>query len=110
MLPASVPGAENVRKFDFFSPWYYTFYIVIWSREKPMPRITSKGQITIPQEIRNQFSLLPGTEVDVIAENNEVLIVKSRKRNAFLKWVGRESSTKGDIDMTVDRLRGRTDE
>jgi len=75
-----------------------------------MPKITSKGQITIPQEIRDQFSLLPGTEVDVIAQNNEVLIVKSRKRNAFLKWVGRGSSTKDDIDMTVDRLRGRTDE
>jgi AbrB family looped-hinge helix DNA binding protein len=110
MLPASVPGAENVRKFDFSFPRYYSSYIVIPSREKPMPRITSKGQITIPQEIRNQFSLLPGTEVDVIAEDNEVLIVKSRKRNPFLKWVGRRSSTKGDIDTTVDRLRGRTDE
>lgn len=75
-----------------------------------MPRVTSKGQITIPQEIRNQFSLLPGTEVDVIAENNQVLIVRSRKRNAFLKWVGRGTSTKGDIDTAVDRLRGRTDE
>ena len=75
-----------------------------------MPRVTSKGQITIPQEIRNQFSLLPGTEVDVIAENNKVLIVRSRKRNAFLKWVGRGTSTKGDIDTAVDRLRGRTDE
>ena len=75
-----------------------------------MPRITSKGQITIPQEIRNQFSLLPGTDVDVIAENNKVLIVKARQRNAFLKWVGRGRTTKRAIDMTVKQLRGRTDE
>jgi len=75
-----------------------------------MPRITSKGQITIPQEIRDQFSLLPGTDVDVIAENNKVLIVKARKRNAFLKWVGRGKGTKSDIDITVKRIRGRTDE
>jgi len=75
-----------------------------------MPKITSKGQITIPQEIRNHFSLLPGTDVEVIAEKNKVLIVKARSRNAFLKWVGRGRASKSEIDMTVKRLRGRTDE
>jgi AbrB family looped-hinge helix DNA binding protein len=78
--------------------------------ETLMPRITSKGQITIPQEIRNQFSLLPGTDVEVIAKKNNVLIVKARPRNAFLKWMGRGRATKSAIDMTVKRLRGRTDE
>jgi AbrB family looped-hinge helix DNA binding protein len=99
-----------VEKIDFCFFQYYSANIVIPIKGSTMPRITSKGQITIPQEIRNQFSLLPGTEVDVIAEKNKVLIVKSRKRNAFLKWVGRGSSTKKDIDMDVNRLRGRTDE
>jgi AbrB family looped-hinge helix DNA binding protein len=75
-----------------------------------MPRITSKGQITIPLEIRERFSLLPGTEVEVITEKNKVLIVKARKGNAFLKWVGRGKATKSDIDITVKQLRGRTDE
>ena len=75
-----------------------------------MPKITSKGQITIPQEIRNHFSLLPGTDVDVIAENNKVLIVKSRTGNAFLKWLGRGKGTGNCIDLTVKQLRGRTDE
>jgi AbrB family looped-hinge helix DNA binding protein len=75
-----------------------------------MPRITSKGQITIPLEIRERFSLLPGTEVEVITEKNKVLIVKVRKGNAFLKWVGRGKATKSDIDITVKQLRGRTDE
>jgi AbrB family looped-hinge helix DNA binding protein len=75
-----------------------------------MPRITSKGQITIPLEIRERFSLLPGTEVEVITEKNKVLIVKARKGNAFLKWVGRGKATKSEIDITVKQLRGRTDE
>jgi antitoxin PrlF len=75
-----------------------------------MPRITSKGQITIPLEIRDRFSLLPGTDVEVITEKNKVLIVKARRGNAFLKWAGRGKATKSDIDMTVKRLRGRTDE
>jgi AbrB family looped-hinge helix DNA binding protein len=75
-----------------------------------MPRITSKGQITIPQDIRDHFSLLPGTDVEVVAENNKVLIVKSRPRNAFLKWVGRGKGTKTEIDMTVEQLRGKADD
>ncbi|MBO0875467.1 MAG: AbrB/MazE/SpoVT family DNA-binding domain-containing protein, partial [Pseudonocardia sp.] len=29
-------------------------------------RITSKGQITIPQQVRRQLGLEPGDEVDVV--------------------------------------------
>ena len=75
-----------------------------------MPRITSKGQITIPLEIRNKFSYLPGTEVDVITEGNKVLIVKSKNENAFMKWLGRgKRRGRRRIDKRVDQLRGRTD-
>jgi len=75
-----------------------------------MTRITSKGQITIPQEIRNKFSFLPGTEVDVISEGNKVLIVKSKRENAFMKWLGRgKRRNKHNIDRMINQLRGRTD-
>jgi AbrB family looped-hinge helix DNA binding protein len=75
-----------------------------------MPRITSKGQITIPLEIRNKFSYLPGMEVDVISEGNNVLIVKSKTENAFMKWLGRgKRRSRQRIDERVDQLRGRTD-
>lgn len=40
-------------------------------------RITSKGQVTIPQEIRERFGLLPDTEVEFVAKGNSVHIVKS---------------------------------
>ena len=76
-----------------------------------MPKITSKGQITIPRDIRNRFAFLPGMDVDVIAEGNKVLIVKSRREEKFMKWLGRgKHRNKKGIDLTVDRLRGRTDE
>ena len=76
-----------------------------------MTRITSKGQITIPQEIGNKFSFLPGMEVDVISEGNKVLIVKSKRENAFMKWLGRgKRRKKQNIDRMVNQLRGRTDE
>jgi AbrB family looped-hinge helix DNA binding protein len=39
-------------------------------------RITSKGQITIPQEIREQCGLLPHTQVRFVVEGGRELIEK----------------------------------
>ncbi len=79
--------------------------------ELNMSKITKKGQITIPKEIRNKFGFLPGTDVDIIAEGNEAYIVKARRKNIFLQWLGRgKQREKNDIDFLVDKLRGRTDE
>ena len=76
-----------------------------------MPRITSKGQITIPQDIRNKFGFLPGMEVDIIAEGNKALIVKSRRENRFIRWLGKgKQRTKKDIDQLIDGIRGRSGE
>jgi AbrB family looped-hinge helix DNA binding protein len=43
-------------------------------------RITSKGQVTIPQAIREQFGLLPSTEVEFVVEGDTVRIVKRKAR------------------------------
>jgi AbrB family looped-hinge helix DNA binding protein len=44
-------------------------------------RITSKGQVTIPQEIREKHGLLPNTEVDFVVERGRVFL-KPRKGRA----------------------------
>lgn len=76
-----------------------------------MPKITSKGQITIPQVIRNKFGFMLGMDVEIIIEGNKALIVKSRDENKFMKWLGRgEKRSRRSIDYMVDQLRGRTDE
>ena len=75
-----------------------------------MPRITSKGQIPIPQDIRNRFGLLLGVEVDVIAEEDMALIIKSRCENRFTNWLGRgKRRCKMEIDRMVDEIRGRSE-
>jgi AbrB family looped-hinge helix DNA binding protein len=38
-------------------------------------RVTSKGQVTIPVDIRLKFGLLPGTEVEFVVEDERVSIV-----------------------------------
>ena len=41
-------------------------------------RITSKGQVTIPIELRDRFGLLPNTEVDFEPTEEGVLLKKAR--------------------------------
>jgi AbrB family looped-hinge helix DNA binding protein len=55
-------------------------------------RVTAKGQVTIPQAIREQLGIQPGTEVGFEVEGDAVRIVKTAP------------SARGH--MLVDRLRG----
>jgi AbrB family looped-hinge helix DNA binding protein len=59
-------------------------------------RITSKGQITIPIEIRERLGLLPDSEVEFSVEGNAVRIRKVR--------AGRR---RGRGRSIVEALRGR---
>ena len=43
-------------------------------------QITTKGQVTIPQEIRNQLGLLPHTRVEFEISGNHALIRKARRQ------------------------------
>ena len=61
-------------------------------------RITSKGQVTIPQEIREQLGLLPETEVEFELLDDGVKIRKARSsrargRNVVARLRGRATST-----------------
>jgi AbrB family looped-hinge helix DNA binding protein len=57
-------------------------------------RITSKGQVTIPKEIREKAGLLPGADVEFKLSRGEVRIVRSSARPL----------TRGE--QIVRRLRG----
>ena len=57
-------------------------------------RITSKGQVTIPIEIRERAGLLPHTEVRFEVEGNAVRIL-------------REEQPTGRGQRLLERMRGR---
>jgi AbrB family looped-hinge helix DNA binding protein len=40
-------------------------------------KITSKGQVTIPQDVRERHGLLPATEVRFIDDGDSVRLVKA---------------------------------
>ena len=57
------------------SPSKYSYYIPVGPAAAAM-RISSKGQVTIPQAIREHCGLLPHTEVRFEVEEGRVLLVK----------------------------------
>lgn len=67
-------------------------------------RITSKGQVTIPQDIRERFGLLPHTEVEFVIEGNVVVLRKAETGNRKAReWVRTyRGSLKGG--MSTDEL------
>lgn len=42
-------------------------------------RVTSKGQVTIPIEVRQKAGLLPDTEVEFVVRGNTVIVRKAEK-------------------------------
>jgi AbrB family looped-hinge helix DNA binding protein len=73
-------------------------------------RITSKGQVTIPAEIREQAGLLPHTEVDFEYDGKTVRLVrskKSRKDGRGARLVAHLRG-RGDVDMTTDAIMALT--
>ena len=51
--------------------------------------ISSKGQVTVPQEIRNRLGLVAGDRVDFVIEGDRTVIRPSRSvENPFEKYRG----------------------
>lgn len=73
-------------------------------------RITSKGQVTIPKEIRDEFGLLPGTEVEFIADAGQVRVRKlegGRDRGQEIVDRLRRASG-GDIHLSTEEIMRMT--
>ncbi len=56
--------------------------------------ITIKGQVTIPQNIREKFGFLPHTEVEFVEENGVVVLRKVNSGSSMVKKM-------------LQRMRGR---
>jgi AbrB family looped-hinge helix DNA binding protein len=73
-------------------------------------RITTKGQVTIPQAIREELGLLPHTEVDFVVEGRSVRIVKSptAKGESRSQRALRMLRGAADTQMTTDQILALT--
>jgi len=74
-------------------------------------RITSKGQVTIPQAVREQAGLLPQTEVEFVVEREGVRIVRARRArrpSRGTQVVERLRRSAGHVSMSTDEIMALT--
>ena len=73
-------------------------------------KITSKGQVTIPQDVRERHGLLPGTEVRFVDDGKTVRLVKAkggqRRGRALIERMRGRASTRLTTDEIMALTRG----
>ncbi len=70
-------------------------------------RLTVKGQITIPKDVREGLGLRPGDEVEFVAEGGGYRLRKVLRVNPFARYRGHLTELAGrDPDRLVGELRG----
>lgn len=70
--------------------------------------ISSKGQITVPREIRNRLGLKEGDRVEFVVEDDRTTIRPARAfENPFVKYVGALPAFAGvhEVNAWVHTLR-----
>ena len=58
-------------------------------------KVTSKGQVTIPKEIREKLGVHPGEDVGFEERDNLLVISKVVTKSPFDKWVGKLKHLEG---------------
>ena len=82
-------------------------------------RVTEKGQVTIPKPIRDKLGIVPGSEVEFVEQDANVVLKKrtdaaSGSDEDFDAWAARVAGTFDTMGMDgkeyVDWLRGPRDD
>ena len=66
-------------------------------------RVTTKGQVTIPLNIREKLGITPSTEVDFIEDGDRVILVKRKDQSGAVQ---KFRSLRGiaHVKMTTDEI------
>jgi len=74
-------------------------------------KITAKGQVTIPQKLRNKLGFLPGTEVEFISDGNSLKLIKKKtapgKGEQLIKHLRGKATIRLSTDEIMNLTRGK---
>jgi AbrB family looped-hinge helix DNA binding protein len=71
-------------------------------------RITSKGQVTIPLQIRERMGLLPRTEVEFIVVDEQVVLRKAEGQDHRGRSIVAHLRGRGDVRMSTEEIMALT--
>lgn len=73
----------------------------------PKTKITTKGQVTIPKDVRERLGLRPGDEIEFIEDRSGFRVQKRVPASPFKKYRGYLKRLAGsDPDDLVESARG----
>ena len=71
-------------------------------------KLTSKGQLTLPREIREKLGVRPGDVLEFVEEDGEFYIRRRIVESPFDRYVGYlRDKTGEEPDLLVEQMRGR---
>jgi AbrB family looped-hinge helix DNA binding protein len=70
-------------------------------------RVTTKGQVTIPQHIREKLGITPATEVDFVEQKGRVFLVKKKGVKASTRKFAKLRGA-ATVKMTTDEIMALT--
>ena len=71
-------------------------------------RVTEKGQITIPKELRDALGIGGGTEVDVERRGDTIVVRKAERGPTRGQLLADRLRGRGDVAMTTDEIMALT--
>lgn len=71
-------------------------------------RLTSKGQVTIPIEIRERLGLHPGTSVAFEVDGDAIRVTKTSQGQGRGRQIVGRLRGRGDIAMSTDEIMALT--
>lgn len=71
-------------------------------------KVTTKGQVTIPMEIREQLNIHPGAEVEFSVEGNAVKMVPVKRATRHGRRIVERLRGKGSVRMSTDEIMALT--
>ena len=76
-----------------------------------MPRITTKGQVTVPKGIRELLGVSPGDQLEfLVTDSQQVLVRRAASGSSFARYEGYLAHLAGrDPDALVDEMRGEVE-
>ena len=71
-------------------------------------RVTEKGQITIPKELRDALGIGAGTEVEFERRKDVILVRKAKAGTTRGERIVDRMRGRGDVEMTTDEIMALT--
>lgn len=67
-----------------------------------MPRLTSKGQVTLPKRMRDHLGLKPGSEIEFTINNQGEIVLKTKDKRPVSKFAALRGTL--NLGMTTDEF------